>query len=137
MCLESLKDGVSILAGTNTKRVPSFVASTGTPDNALDCEELACEPTDEEVRAALIQLKNGKCPREDFITTELLKLGGETTVRWLVALSQSIWRAEEMPEDWRCQIIIPLHKKGATDVCNNYRGIALLSVPSKVIYKII
>ena len=40
--------------GTITERVPSFIASTGAPDNALDFEQLACEPTDEEVRAALI-----------------------------------------------------------------------------------
>ena len=98
--------------GTITERVPSLIASTGSPDNALDHEELACEPTDKKVRAALIQLKNGKCPGEDSITAEVLKLGGETTVRWLVALSQAISREEEIPEDWWCQITIPLHKKG-------------------------
>ena len=42
-----------------------------------------------------------------------------------------------IPDDWLKQIIIPLHKIGAYDDCENYRGIALLSVPGKVFCKVI
>ena len=37
-----------------------------------------------------------------------------------------------VPEDWKKQLLIPLHKKGSKKDCDNYRGIALLSIPSKV-----
>ena len=35
------------------------------------------------------------------------------------------------------QLTIPLHKKGAHDHCDNFRGIALLSVPGKVFCSVI
>ena len=41
------------------------------------------------------------------------------------------------PEDWQSQILVPLHKKGGRTSCDNYRGIALLSVPGKVFAKAI
>ena len=42
-----------------------------------------------------------------------------------------------MPKDWKDGIIIPLPKKGDLKDCNNWRGIALLSVPGKVMSGII
>ena len=62
---------------------------------------------------------------------------GEPIVKWLTRLSHSIWQSEEVPKDWRKQLVIPLHKKGAYDDCDNFRGIALLSVPGKVFCRVI
>ena len=42
-----------------------------------------------------------------------------------------------VPLDWVKQLMIPLHKKGAFDKCDNFRGIALLSVPGKVFCKVV
>ena len=67
----------------------------------------------------------------------MLKLGGEPIVKWLTRLSHKIWHSEEVPKDWRKQLVIPLHKKGAYDDCDNFRGIALLSVPGKVFCRVI
>ena len=41
------------------------------------------------------------------------------------------------PTEWRRAIIIPVYKKGNKRVCKNYRGISLLSVPGKVLGKIL
>ena len=73
----------------------------------------------------------------DGITGEMIKLGGGESVKWLKPLFDAIWLEEEVPEDWRNQILIPLHKKGSRTICDNYRGIALLSTPSKVFTKAI
>ena len=37
-----------------------------------------------------------------------------------------------VPSDWTKQLLIPIHKKGCRTTCDNYRGIALLSIPSKI-----
>ena len=100
-------------------------------------EILSCEPSEDEIRAAIKQLKNGRAPGIDMITAELLKLGGEAVVQWLTRLAVSIWQSESVPEDWVTQLTIPLHKKGAHDHCDNFRGIALLSVPGKVFCRMI
>ena len=58
----------------------------------------------------------------DEITAEMLKLGGEPVVHWLTCLSCRVWHSEKVPDDWLKQIVVPLHKKGAYDVCDNFRG---------------
>ena len=100
-------------------------------------ESLSSEPTEEEIRAAVKQLKSGRAPGVDMITAELLKLGEEAVVQWLTKLAGSIWHSESVPDDWVKQLTIPLHKKGAHDQCDNFRGIALLSVPGKVFCRVI
>ena len=92
--------------------------------------------SEEEISLAISQLKSGKAPGIDDITAEFLKLGGGTTVQWLSSLFTSIWNHGTVPSDWRKRLIIPLHKKGSRTECDNYRGIALLSIPSKVFTRV-
>ena len=58
-------------------------------------------------------------------------------MRWFKSLFDAIWREEVVPGDWKSQLLVPLHKKGSRTICDNYRGIALLSIPSKVFTKAI
>jgi hypothetical protein len=44
---------------------------------------------------------------------------------------QSIWNKEELPEELKESIIVPIHKKGDKTDCNNYRGISLLPTTYK------
>ena len=48
-----------------------------------------------------------------------------------------IWNSEEIPEEWQKGVIIKLPKKGDLENCNNWRGVTLLSVPSKVLGRVI
>ena len=41
------------------------------------------------------------------------------------------------PSDWTKQLILQIYKKGSQSECDNFRGIALLIVPSKVFTKVI
>ncbi len=52
---------------------------------------------------------------------------------WFKSLFDAIWHEEEVPEDWKSQLLISLHKKGSRTISNNYRGIDLLSTPSPFI----
>lgn len=50
---------------------------------------------------------------------------------------QKIWEKEEIPTEWQEAVVISIHKKGKKEDCGNYRGMSLLSIPYKVISKII
>ena len=38
----------------------------------------------------------------------------------------AIWNKEELPEEWKESVIVPIYKKGDKTEYNNYRGISLL-----------
>ena len=71
-------------------------------------------------------MKNGKA------AAEVYKLGGEYLTRSLHQLIVEIWKAEEIPPDFRDAIIVTIFKK-----CGNYRGISLLSIAGKIITRIL
>ena len=83
-----------------------------------------------------MELKINKAPGADGITAELLKLGGETSVKEMTCIAGSICHSERIPEEWLMQITIPVYKNLAHDICNNFRGFALLRVPGKVLCRI-
>ena len=45
--------------------------------------------------------------------------------------------SEELPEEWKESVIVPIHKKGDKTECNNYRGISLLSTTYKILSNIL
>ena len=106
-------------------------------NSPIDNEELCSPITEEEISTAISQMKNGKAPGLDGISSEVLKLGGEASVRWHSSTCTTIWMEEIVPSDWQKQLLVPIHKKEIQSDCDNYRGISLLSVPSKVFMKII
>ena len=56
-------------------------------------------PSEGEIRIALNMMKNGMAPDADGISAELLKLGGENVVQWLLHLAGVIWEEEKVLED--------------------------------------
>ena len=86
----------------------------------------------EEIIKAMKKLKNGKSGGIDGITAEIMKADMETSTRYLEKLFTSIWNQEVIPPEWNKGLIVKIPKKGDRAVCDNYRGITLLSVPSKV-----
>ena len=90
----------------------------------------------EEVERAVKQMRKNKAPGVCNITAEMLQNTGVHTVKWLHRVITSVWNTEQTPLDWRKAVIIPIHKKGDRKVCNNTRGISLLSVPGKVFTRV-
>ncbi len=91
----------------------------------------------EEVRNSIAKLKSKTAPGMCGVTGEMLKAGGEVTVRWLHSIVNVAWKAGSVPEDWRKALVIPVHKKGSKMQCTNYRGISLLNIPGKVYARIL
>jgi hypothetical protein len=99
------------------------------------------EPTTDDVRWAVRQLNSGKAADSIGLQAELFKCciaheGPEQTcelTRILTETVQSLWRGEDVPESWLDSILIPLYKrKGARLDWNNWRGIVLLNIASKI-----
>ena len=91
----------------------------------------------QEVRDAIHKLKNGKAPGQDGVCAEMLKAEEQVTPRILQRILQDVWDTEEIPEDWKKGVVVKLPKKGDLGNCNNWRGITLLSLTSKVFSRII
>jgi len=86
---------------------------------------------------ALNNTKLGKSPGPDGILPEILVLGGDYLKPSLLLLFNRIWDTEVIPGDLIDANITVLFKKGDRSLCNNYRGISLLSVVGKVFADII
>lgn len=90
-----------------------------------------------EIREAIKKLRNNKSPGSDGVTAEMLKLSGEKGVKILWELCNQVWNTGTWPPEWAESIFIPLHKKGRTENCSNYRTISLISHASKVMLCVI
>jgi hypothetical protein len=51
-------------------------------------------------------------------------------------LVNSVWNKEELPDQWKESIILPVHKEGDQTPYNNFRGITLLSTSYKMLSNI-
>ena len=80
---------------------------------------------------------NGKAAGPDDIPPEAMKDAEEVNRGVLHTLFSDIWETEEIPSDWKEGYIVKIPKKGDLSSCSNYRGISLLSVPSKIFNRVI
>ena len=94
-------------------------------------------PTEPEVRSAIKAMKSGKAAGIDSIHAEMLQADIDTSSQVFTALFKSIWENEVIPRDWDKGLIVKLPKKGDRKDCDNWRGITILSIPSKVFCKIL
>ncbi|XP_072947691.1 uncharacterized protein [Epargyreus clarus] len=84
-----------------------------------------------EVQNALRKLKNNKSAGIDTIFAEELKCLSDISERLLLDLCNQVWRTGKWPTDWKQSLLVPIHKKGSTKSCQNYRTVALISHASK------
>jgi hypothetical protein len=75
-------------------------------------EPLAPGPSRLEVEIAYANLKNYKFQGNDQIPAELIQAGGKILLSAIHKLINSVWNKEELPDQWKESIIIPVHKKG-------------------------
>ncbi len=71
------------------------------------------------------------------MNAELFKIDPETAAGILEPLFRIIWTEACVPEDWTKGVIIKITKKSTLSDCNNWRSITLLSIPSKILSKVI
>ena len=95
------------------------------------------ESTKEEIHKTFSSLKKGKAAGTENISAEALKEGGTVIINYLHQLLNLIWGTEKIPTEWSKGLLVKLPKPGDFSQWGKWRGIKLLSIPSKVISKII
>lgn len=118
-----------------TTSTPGELNFNSPPPQLLDIN--VDPPSALEVAKAIHSLKTGKAPGLDLITAEMLQADLPSAVDVLTPLIEKIWISEELPDDWNKGLVITVPKKGDLSMCDNWRGITLLSIPAKVFCKII
>ncbi|XP_072937456.1 uncharacterized protein [Epargyreus clarus] len=69
-------------------------------------------PDREDVKRAIMRLKNNKSPGADNIPGEIWKYGGDAIHEQLYSLILNIWHTEQQPDEWNVGVICPIQKKG-------------------------
>jgi len=98
---------------------------------------LVPEASASEVELAIEKLKSHKSPGIDQLQGELIKTRGKAICCEIHKLIISIWNKEELPEEWKELIIVPIYKKGDKTDCSDYRGISLLPTTYKILSSIL
>jgi hypothetical protein len=73
-------------------------------------EPLVSESSPFEIEMAIEKLKSYKSPGIDEILAELIQIGGNTSCSEIHKLTNSVWNKEELSQQWKESIIIPIHK---------------------------
>jgi hypothetical protein len=84
------------------------------------------EPSTFDVETAMKNLKRHKSLGTDQIPADLIKAGGTTLHSEIQKLINSVRKKEEMPEEWKWWIIVPIHKKGDKTDCSMTKQIVAM-----------
>ena len=114
---------------------PTIEAKVQDPDTDLDVS--TAPPEKKEIVVSIRSLKNGVAPGQDSLNTDLFKAEPEVAAQVLQPLFAAIWEEKKLPDDWTEDVIVKIPKKGALNNCNNWRGITLMSLPSKILAKLV
>ena len=93
----------------------------------LDCE----------VKWVLGSITTNKASGGDGIPVELFQILKDDAVKVPHSICQQIWKTQQWPQYWNKSVFIPVPKKGNPKECSNYCTIALISLVSKVMFKIL
>ena len=90
-----------------------------------------------EVKRALGSITLNKASRGDGIKVELFQILKDDAVKVVHSICQQISKIQQLPQDWKRSVFIPIPKKGKAKECSNYLTIAFISHASPVMLKIL
>jgi hypothetical protein len=96
-------------------------------------ELLVPQPSAFEFELAIEKLRSHILPDIDQIPAKPIKVGGRKMHYEIHKLIISIWNKEELPEEWKEWIIVPIYKSGDKTDFSYYRGIPILSNTYKIL----
>ena len=94
--------------------------------------------SEEEVEAAIGEMKLGKAAGPFGVVADMLKAAGEYGTRWMTELCNAVVRDGKIPEDWSRSWLVNVYKgKGDALECGSYRGIKLVEHAMKILERVI
>ena len=97
----------------------------------LEPDILECE-----VKWAFGSITTNKADGGDGIPPELFQILKDSALKVVHSICQQIWKTQQLPQNWKRSVFIPVSKKGNAKECSNYCTIALISHAGKVMLKI-
>ena len=73
----------------------------------------------------------------DEVCLELLRADMDDTESRLTSCYNRLWEIERWPKVWKKGLVVKVFKKGDLRKCNNWRGVTLLPVNSKIFYRLL
>ena len=109
-----------------------YAPDTNNDDNINIINDLDLEITPEEILNVIKNLKAQKSPGLDGLISEVFKTAADILCPILVKIYNVVFSSECYPKSWSEGVITPIYKKGNLDDRNNYRGITLINIMSKI-----
>ena len=128
---EHFENHLNTLFPHNEAAIDSIVLD----DSLINAEEPAIQLN--EIKHAIKKMKKRKTPGNDLITTEVIIAGGEKMLEILQKIFNTIIKQSKTPTDFSKMLVTPVYKKGNKLLRENYRTIALLSIPGKIFLHIL
>ncbi|VDM00205.1 unnamed protein product [Schistocephalus solidus] len=100
--------------------------------------ELDLPPSLPETIQAVQQISSGKALGYDAIPPEVYKHGRPRLMAEFTTLFQEMWRQGKVLQDFKDATIVHFYKReGNRQLCDNHRGISLLSITGKIFTRIL
>ena len=94
--------------------------------------------TEEVVRRAIRDMKNGKAAGCSGLSAELLKAADDDVIGQVTDLLNAVVRERRIPDDWKRSVVVNVFKgKGDAQERGNYRGIKLLDQVMKLMERVV
>ena len=74
-----------------------------------------------EVKWALGSITRNKASGGDRIPVELFQILKDDAVKLLHSICQQIWKTQQLRQDWKSSVFIPIPQKSNAKECSNYR----------------
>jgi hypothetical protein len=86
-------------------------------------EPLVPQPSAFDVEMAIEKQRKHKSPGTDQIPAKLIKAGGRTLHSKTHKLINSIWNKDQLPQQWKESITVPVYKNSNEAHCSNCRDV--------------
>ena len=95
-------------------------------------------PEEEEIMEALKEVKDS-APGKDEIRISYIEYADERTQKWIIEMVKNMFeeRANQWDQDLKEGHMVPIFKKGDRNDPNNYRGVVMLAMISRVLARVI